>query len=841
MNARGWIVLCAVPLLAACPEYGRTAVENTAPVVDAFEARTVDAGETVTLSATGTDADGDALSWSWRQTAGVGVVLSSNTEREVTFVAPMASTVLVFEVRAHDGFDPSEPAIVHVAVRYNRPPVADAGGLWTTPNGMPLRLRGDAQDPDGDPIVAWQWTMVGGPPGADLDAVLEDAETRLPTFRPSVKGEYRVELQASDGEAFGDPDEAVLIAENRPPVAVGIATVSPADPRVFDLDGTGSWDPDDDDIAAWRWEIVSVPAAGHATFLGSEDDPLTTVEVTGSGSFEIALTVTDADGLQSAPARVFVYANQPPILVLAREVVVAPSGEAFDLDASATVDPDGDDFFVTWTRVAGNAAFPAQQVGVRPTIVAPSYKALFDAGEPTWALYEVVASDGQASSEPQTVTVYAGPSLDEYVVVSSRPEADDSGDCGALVTPCATLGRALEIVTGGGAYGDGRAVLMTTGNFDEVHEGGLTLPSDVDVFGGRDAITFVAAGVRTNLRMHDPATTCFQGQAVGLRLTAGSLVRLEGLEIEVLERGCDNPRVVICSGCDAELHDVRILASGGTTTRGLFVANGGEVLLTGSEVRSAGAGYMGQAIFVNSGDVTVRDSDLIATGSVSWTLTGIEHQGGGSVVLDRVYVTTQGSSGSDGTGATIRVQDSLTMRNTVVRQQVLANRPAVRGGQSTTILNSTLVTSSRSISGSYVVISPGVVRVANTLLDGAAGGLALTTPDGRGSRLYHNAIATSGGPALRCRDPEGDPLEAEDPDDLEVCNDTGDPWIGNVAGPCALIDEAGGDLRLNALTANPCIDGGTANSPAGVAPDVDKDQNPRPAGAAHDIGAYEAP
>lgn len=841
MKRIAWPLLLALPLLSACPIYDREAVRNTPPVVEPAAPRVVDGGETVTLSAEGTDAEGDPLSWSWRQTEGIPVSLSSTTEREVTFVAPLQNTVLVFEIRAHDGYDPSEPVLFRVEVRHNRPPVADAGGVWITPNGVPIRLRGTATDPDGDPIVAWQWTVVSGPPGAELDDLLGDADTRLPTFRPRVKGDYVVELVASDGDAWSEPDEALLVAENRPPVAAATANVSEDDPFTFILDGSGSWDPDGDDVTSWQWSVATTPAGATATFLDPATDPVTRVTVDRSGSYALSLTVTDPEGLESAPAQAALDVFQAPILSLNGVEFVAASGTAFDLDASETVDPDGQGFYVTWTRIAGSDAFPSQRTGVRPTITAPPYRALLEAGAPTWAVYEVVAHAGPAASPPQTVTLYAAPGADEAVILSSRPEADDDGDCGDLHQPCATLARAREVITGASEYGDGRLLLVTTGNFETATVGSFTWPRDVDVIGGLHPTRFVRSGTRTNLRLRNLLTDCgIANISNGIFFPVGTTARLEGLDAELVEFSCASARTFTCSGCELALHDVRAALAGSTRNRTVYVLNGGKLEVSMSEIRASSGGYETHAIFASGSDVVVQDGHLSATGTSSWTLAALTHTGGGSVVVERSFLTTQGGHGEMNTGATLRVEAGrLSLSNSVVHQQIATrNRPAVRTGGETSIVNATLLASSQAVEPSWALVAGDELRLFNVVVGGAFGGLLLSQSASRQSRLYHNVISADG-PPLRCPDGEGGFLSVFDLEEQEDCNDSDAPWAGNVAGSCLFMDAAAGDFRPLSGVDNPCIDGGAAVSPAGTAPDHDKLGNPRPAGTAHDIGAYE--
>jgi hypothetical protein len=52
---------------------------NQAPTVDAGADQSVDEGETVNLSATGTDSDGTIASYSWQQESGAAVTITNGT------------------------------------------------------------------------------------------------------------------------------------------------------------------------------------------------------------------------------------------------------------------------------------------------------------------------------------------------------------------------------------------------------------------------------------------------------------------------------------------------------------------------------------------------------------------------------------------------------------------------------------------------------------------------------------------------------------------------------------------------------------------------------------------
>jgi hypothetical protein len=79
--------------------------QNTAPTADAGSDQTVQAGDTVTLDASGSsDSDGSIASYSWTQTGGTSVSLSDASAAQPTFTAPDVTSdeTLTFDVQVTD-------------------------------------------------------------------------------------------------------------------------------------------------------------------------------------------------------------------------------------------------------------------------------------------------------------------------------------------------------------------------------------------------------------------------------------------------------------------------------------------------------------------------------------------------------------------------------------------------------------------------------------------------------------------------------------------------------------------------------------------------------------------
>ncbi len=89
---------------------------NTAPVVSAGDDRNVNAGETVSLVASATDAEGDALTYQWAQVSGETVSLTESDNTSATFVAPNKTMTLIFKVTVSDFLGATSVAEVTINV-----------------------------------------------------------------------------------------------------------------------------------------------------------------------------------------------------------------------------------------------------------------------------------------------------------------------------------------------------------------------------------------------------------------------------------------------------------------------------------------------------------------------------------------------------------------------------------------------------------------------------------------------------------------------------------------------------------------------------------------------------
>ncbi len=154
--------------------------KNDAPTAHAGPDQTVNEGDTVILTGSGSDPEGGGFTYAWTQTSGETVTLSYAAAAKPTFTAPtelLQNAVLVFSLTVSDGVHASPPAAVTVTVTVkNDAPTAHAGPDQTVNEGDTVILTGSGSDPEGGGFT-YAWTQTSGE-----TVTLSGANTASPSF-----------------------------------------------------------------------------------------------------------------------------------------------------------------------------------------------------------------------------------------------------------------------------------------------------------------------------------------------------------------------------------------------------------------------------------------------------------------------------------------------------------------------------------------------------------------------------------------------------------------------------------------------------------------------------------
>jgi len=142
-------------------------------------------------------------------------------------------------------------------VTANARPVADAGDdQFFDAMVANITLDGTGSfDFNTDDAISYQWQQISGP-----NVVIMNPDTPEPNFAPPVEDIYIFELTVFDGSFHSMPDNVMIVVGNRAPFA-NAGDEQACEPRQeLTLDGSASYDPDDEDTLSYSWSQISGPS-----------------------------------------------------------------------------------------------------------------------------------------------------------------------------------------------------------------------------------------------------------------------------------------------------------------------------------------------------------------------------------------------------------------------------------------------------------------------------------------------------------------------------------------------------------------------------------------------------
>ena len=390
------------------------------PTANAGPDQTVNEGDTVTLSGSGSDPDGDAVtSYRWTQTAGPPVTLTGVTSATASFTAPtglVADEVLRFSlvVEANDegASDAADITVNAGATTLNW--TAEAGPNQTveeedtvTLSGRPLS-GGAELTLQGVGRPSYSWRHTGG--GASTVS-LTGAETATPSFTaPNLLANddltFTLTMTIGDNTRT-DTVDVTVEADNDGPTANAGPDQRVDEGDTVTLSGSGS-DPEGETLS-YSWSpgpgddvevTLTDPTTRTPSFIAPTvptDTPLT-----------FYLTVT-AGGAGDTDSVVVVVRGGPPIPVGAPEIFEADAGadqivsegDEVTLEGSVFGAPDGAALLYAWRQIGSSPTVAIANAGTaRATFTAPEVSAAT-----TLAFEFAVTADGDTVRDVVAVVV----------------------------------------------------------------------------------------------------------------------------------------------------------------------------------------------------------------------------------------------------------------------------------------------------------------------------------------------------------------------------------------------------------------------------------------------------
>ncbi|MDE2691322.1 MAG: cadherin domain-containing protein [Acidobacteriota bacterium] len=206
-----------------------------------------------------------------------------------------------------------------------------------------------------------------------------------PTYREVPDFEEEVTNETPSGG--GEPEPT-----NSPPVADAGEDLEVAPGARVELDGTGSSDPDGDELT-FLWTQTG---GEEVTLEGADRARPSFAAPQAAGTLTFALVVNDGSA-DSEPDTVTVSVSRSMPVADAGEDLEVDPGALVELDGTGSSDPDGDELTFRWTQTGGDDVTLEGADTARPSFTVPQAAVALT--------FSLVVNDGTADSEPDEVTV----------------------------------------------------------------------------------------------------------------------------------------------------------------------------------------------------------------------------------------------------------------------------------------------------------------------------------------------------------------------------------------------------------------------------------------------------
>ncbi len=183
--------------------------------------------------------------------------------------------------------------------------------------------------------AAVNWSLTNRRGGVVRGDLVRSGDNRSAVFTGHHAGTSRIRASHS---TLGNDSTGLITVTNRPPVAVAGPNQSANVGNLVQLDGSASYDPEDDPLT-YRWDFLTRPSDSQVTLKnpGSVHPAFTPDK---GGEYVIRLIVNDGMD-DSKPDQVRVLAKSPPVALFDYQPKTGFIPCKIIFDASASYDPDG--------------------------------------------------------------------------------------------------------------------------------------------------------------------------------------------------------------------------------------------------------------------------------------------------------------------------------------------------------------------------------------------------------------------------------------------------------------------------------------------------------------------
>lgn len=339
---------------------------NTRPIASAGSDQTGHTGSMITLDGSASyDDEGDGLTYHWKllnQPANSSIELTAadSALQQPTYY-PTEAGQYTFSLLVSDWTSMSHTDTVTVTITIaNKAPSANTGqtpgnpSIVTTLDTVQLDAS-NSSDPENSPL-SYFWAVDSSPTGST--AKIAEANSLSTSFSPDKQGRYRLKLVVNDGELDSQYAFFTIWAynsNNQAPIAIAEDPISSFIDTVIQLNGSAAYDPDGDQIASRRWQVLVGPSGAKVLLVPPYgENPI--FQADRPGFYLLGYAVGDGElTSDTAFQRINLIGPTPPEANAGNDKTGTVDRQ-ITFDAGNSSDADGDKISYSWSVLSQPAA-----------------------------------------------------------------------------------------------------------------------------------------------------------------------------------------------------------------------------------------------------------------------------------------------------------------------------------------------------------------------------------------------------------------------------------------------------------------------------------------------------